>query len=170
MRRLILGWIAALISIPLPAEGAPKFTPIDNFTLNRYLGTWYEIARMPVFFEKGLSKVTATYALKPDNSVKVTNRGVKENGKNSEANGKVKFADSTNKGYLKVSFFGPFYADYIIVDLDADYRYALIAGGSTKYLWILSRTPRLDSAVANRLVDKAQKLGFDTSQLIWTKQ
>jgi apolipoprotein D and lipocalin family protein len=148
-----------------------KFTPISNFSLDKYLGTWYEIARLPAGFEKGLGHVTATYSLKPDGTVLVLNQGIKEkNGKPSSAKGKAKFGATSDLGYLRVSFFGPFYADYVIVDLDPEYRYALVVSGSFKYLWILCRKPTLDKSLADMLTSKAQNLGFDTKKLIWTKQ
>lgn len=163
---------AALFLSLLPAcqALAQKFQPVSNFSLEKYLGTWYEIARTPVSFEKGLNEVTADYSLRPDGKVTVVNRGVKENGKESVARGKAKFGGEKNTGYLRVSFFGPFYGDYIIVELDPDYRYALVAGSSTKYLWILCRTPKLEQETLDRLVEKAKQLGYDTSKLIFTKQ
>ena len=149
---------------------AQKFIPVSNFSLERYLGTWYEIARMPVGFEKGLSRVTATYSLKKESTVLVINRGVKKNGKVAEAKGKAKFGGASDLGYLRVSFFGPFYSDYVIVDLDPEYRYALVAGSSEKYLWILSRKPTLDKSITEQLLGRAAQLGYDTKKLIWTEQ
>jgi apolipoprotein D and lipocalin family protein len=142
--------------------------PVPNFNLQRYLGKWYEIARMPASFEKGLDSVTAFYSLKTNGMVKVENAG-KKNGKSKRAIGKAKFYGNTAVGYLRVSFFGPFYADYKIVVLDPDYRYAMVAS-SYKYLWILCREPKLDQAILHDLTDKAKTLGFDVARLYYTLQ
>jgi apolipoprotein D and lipocalin family protein len=159
-----------LVTFIMSQTFAQNFVPVSNFSLEKYLGTWYEIARMPVSFEKGLSRVTATYSLRDDGKVSVVNRGVKENGKESTAHGKAKFGGAKVTGYLRVSFFWSFYADYIITDLDPDYQYAMVSGGSLKYLWILCRKPELDSAVLNRLVNNAKNLGYATDKLIFTPQ
>jgi apolipoprotein D and lipocalin family protein len=146
-----------------------KVKPIDNFKVQNYLGKWYEIARLDHSFERGLTRVTAEYALREDGGLKVTNRGysAKEN-RWKEAIGKAYFVNETTKGYLKVSFFGPFYGSYVIFDLDQEnYQYSLVCGPNTSYLWILARTPEIEAAVKNRLVAKAASLGFDTSKLIY---
>lgn len=143
--------------------------PIDNFRVQKYLGKWYEIARLDHSFERGLTRVTAEYGLREDGGLRVTNRGysAKEN-RWKEAIGKAYFVDETDKGYLKVSFFGPFYGSYVIFDLDQEnYQYSLVCGPDTSYLWILARTPEIEAAVKNRLVAKAASLGFDTSKLIY---
>ncbi|MBT0665680.1 lipocalin family protein [Geobacter pelophilus] len=143
--------------------------PIDNFKVQNYLGKWYEIARLDHSFERGLTRVTAEYGLREDGGLRVTNRGylAKEN-RWKEAIGKAYFVTEMDKGYLKVSFFGPFYGSYVIFDLDQEnYQYSLVCGPDTTYLWILSRTPRIEAAVKNRLVAKAASLGFDTSKLIY---
>ena len=133
---------------------------------------WYEIARMPVIFEKDLVLVTANYSLKKDGGVKVVNEGFKfsKDGKYAGVTGKAKFAGTPDVGHLRVSFFGPFYSDYIIVELDPEYQWALVAGISHDYLWILARTPALDPAILDRLVKRAAELGFDTGRLIYVKQ
>jgi lipocalin len=148
------------------------FTPIDSFELAKYLGTWYEIARMPAPFEKDLVGVTATYSMRPDGKVSVLNQGHKKtiDGEKSAAVGKAKFAGDPAKGHLKVSFFWIFYGDYIIVDLDKDnYQYALVLS-PPKYAWILCRKPALDKAVLDRLIEKEKGLGYDTSKLIIVPQ
>jgi apolipoprotein D and lipocalin family protein len=149
----------------------PKLVPVSGFDLNRYLGKWYEIARLPNSFEKDLVNVSATYSLRTDGKVKVVNEGYKKtkSGKHKVATGKAKFATSPDQGYLRVSFFLIFYGDYMIVELDPEYKYALVAS-SRKYLWILSREPKMDSTVLDKLVRKAQELGFDTSRLYFTPQ
>ena len=148
---------------------AQKITPVTGFSLEKYLGTWYEIARMPFSYEKGLNDITATYALRDDGKVSVVNRGIKENGKESVARGKAKFGAAKDTGYLRVSFFLWFYGDYIITDLDSAYQYAMVAS-PPKYFWILSRTPLLDSAEVNRLVGRAASFGYDISKVIMTPQ
>ena len=153
--------------------GRPEnIVPVNNFETTRYLGKWYEIARLDHSFERGLSHVTADYSLRQDGGLKVLNRGYKEaDAKWKEAEGKAYFVDKKDVGYLKVSFFGPFYGSYIVFDLDQqDYSYSMISGPDKSYLWLLSRTPTMDPALQQRLVEKAQGLGFDTSKLIYVKQ
>ena len=149
-----------------------KVEPVDNFELDRYLGTWYEIARLDHSFERGLTNVTAEYSLRDDGGVKVVNRGYDpEAGEWKEADGKAYFVEDQNTGYLKVSFFGPFYGSYVIADLDQeDYQYALVSGSDTSYLWILARKPYLEVSVTQWLEEKAAFLGFDTEALIWVNQ
>jgi apolipoprotein D and lipocalin family protein len=155
------------------SDTSPAFPPIKGFMVEKYLGTWYEIARMPVSFEKDLVNVTATYELRKDGKVKVINQGYKKTkqGKRKVAYGKAKFAGSPDVGHLRVSFFGPFYADYIIVALDTvAYQYVMVTGNSHKYLWVLSRTPKLDQTVLDNLLAKAKELGFDSQKLIMVEQ
>jgi apolipoprotein D and lipocalin family protein len=142
---------------------------VDDFELNRYLGTWYEIARLDHRFERGLSSVSANYSMREDGGVKVLNKGVDtDSGEWEEAIGKAYFIGDSDVGQLKVSFFGPFYGGYNIVELDkVGYEYSMVVGPSKKYLWILARDPDLDPEVVKRLVDKAQALGFATEDLIY---
>lgn len=146
--------------------------PVTNFNINRYLGTWYEIARLDHSFESGLTKVTAEYSLGEKDSIRVINRGydlVKQKWK--EAVGKAYFVDSPQVGRLKVSFFGPFYGGYNVIELDQEnYSYALVCGPSLKYLWILSRTPELDETIVRELVAMAKTFGFATENLIYVDQ
>ena len=149
--------------------GAPEGVDVvSGFDLSRYLGSWYEIARLDHGFERGLSNVTATYSLREDGGVKVVNRGYNaEKGEWDEAEGKAYFVGDEDVGQLKVSFFGPFYGGYNIVELDQDgYQYSLVAGPDRSYLWILARTPQLDDATLQRLVGRARELGFPTDELI----
>jgi apolipoprotein D and lipocalin family protein len=143
--------------------------PVQNFTLERFLGTWYEIARLDHSFERGLSRVTAEYSLNDDGTVKVVNRGFSEQrGTWKSAEGKARFVESEDLGYLKVSFFGPFYGSYIVAELDEEtYRYALISGPNKDYLWLLARTPTIETAVKTRLIAKAKDLGFAVENLIY---
>lgn len=146
--------------------------PVGNFKLERYLGKWYEVARLDHSFERGLSRVSADYSLRDDGGVRVLNRGYSAaDQKWKEAEGKAYFVGQPDQGYLKVSFFGPFYGAYVVAELDHEnYQYSLVTGPNTSYLWILSRTPTLDAATKDRLVKKAASLGFDTSKLIFVAQ
>ena len=163
----------ALLLLLFGCAGIPEgVKPVDNFKLERYLGTWYEIARLDHSFERGLTQVTASYSMRDDGGVRVLNRGYSEKEKAwKQAEGKAYFVQSPNSGYLKVSFFGPFYGSYIVVDLDHEhYRYSLVCGPNKSYLWILSRDPEIASDLKNTLVAKASALGFDTSGLIFVNQ
>jgi apolipoprotein D and lipocalin family protein len=148
-------------------EGAEVVT---DFEKEKYLGTWYEIARLDHRFERNLSDVTAEYSLKEDETITVVNRGydTKEQ-KWNQAEGKAKFRESENVGKLKVSFFGPFYGGYNILALDESYNYALVAGNDLDYLWILSRTRSIPQDVKRDYLNQAEKIGYDTSELIWVK-
>lgn len=149
-----------------------NITPVNNFNAEKYLGKWYEIARLDHSFERGLSQVTADYSKRDDGGIKVVNRGYnKEKKEWKESEGKAYFVEKPDVGYLKVSFFGPIYGSYIVFDLDQEnYTYSMISGPDKSYLWLLSRTPTMDEATKKRLVDKAQSLGFDTSKLIYVDQ
>jgi len=143
--------------------------PVDNFRLEKYLGQWYEIARLDHSFERGLSRVTANYSLRDDGGVRVLNRGYSEKEKKwKEAEGKAFFVKRPDQGYLKVSFFGPFYGSYVVFELDhEDYQYALVCGPNKSYLWILARSPEIKQELKDMLIAKAATLGFDTSRLIF---
>ena len=147
----------------------PGVTPVTGFQAERYLGTWYEIARLDHSFERGMSRVTAEYTRRDDGGLNVLNRGYVDADKVwKQAAGKAYFVETPDVGHLKVSFFGPFYGAYGVFELDQqDYRYALVSGPDTSYLWLLARTPTLDAATQDRLVAKATALGFDTSKLIF---
>jgi apolipoprotein D and lipocalin family protein len=156
---------ASCVSIP---KGAKAVTPFDR---EKYLGTWYEIARMDFTFEKNLDHVTATYTLNDDGSIKVDNKGYDYLTKKwKESIGKAKSAGANDEARLKVSFFGPFYAGYNVIEIDRNYRYALIAGNNLKYLWILSREKTIPPNVKVEYLTKAKELGYDTDKLVWTKQ
>jgi apolipoprotein D and lipocalin family protein len=144
-------------------------TPVENFRLDRYLGKWYEIARLDHSFERGLSRVSAEYSLREDGGVNVRNRGYSEaKGVWKEARGKAYFMRSPDIGFLKVSFFGPFYGSYVVFDLDREnYRYALVCGPDLSYLWILSREPRLEPQIRERLLTTAAAAGFAADRLIF---
>lgn len=153
--------------------GMPKsMTPVNDFEINKYLGKWYEVARLDHSFERGLSKVSAEYSLKDDGGVKVINRGFsKEDNEWQEAEGKAYFVDAADEGYLKVSFFGPFYGSYVVFDLDKkDYQYAFVSGPNNDYLWLLSRTPTVTPEMLESFIKQSKNLGFDTDQLIYVEQ
>ena len=143
--------------------------PITGFELDRYLGKWYEIARLDHSFERGLSKVTADYSMREDGGVRVINRGYNaEKNKWNEAEGKAYFVSTPDIGKLKVSFFGPFYGGYNILALDKEnYQYSLVAGPGLNYLWILARAPDLEQSIIIELVKKAQSLGFPVKDLMY---
>jgi apolipoprotein D and lipocalin family protein len=170
MKKLFLGLASFLFGgfLGMP----PGVVPVRDFELNRYLGTWYEIARLDHRFERGLERVTAEYSLRADGGVRVKNRGFSPR-KNrwSEAEGKAFFVRAKDEGYLKVSFFGPFYGSYVVFDLDREnYQYAFVTGPDTSYLWLLARTPTVDAKLLTRFVEKAKELGFPTDQLIFVRQ
>jgi apolipoprotein D and lipocalin family protein len=146
--------------------------PVEDFELERYLGTWYEIARLDHRFERGLSQVSATYSMRPDGGVDVLNRGYdRQKEKWKEAKGRAYFTGDPDVGQLKVTFFWPFYAGYNLIEIDRDnYSYALVCGPDRKYLWILSRTKELDDMVVQRLLATARDLNFATDELIFVEQ
>ncbi|OOQ60388.1 lipocalin [Mucilaginibacter pedocola] len=148
-------------------KGASAVRPFDQ---KRYLGTWYEIARMDFEFEKNLSDVSAAYSLNADGSIRVDNKGydyVRQKWK--ESIGKAKPAKDAGTGRLKVSFFGPFYAGYNVIAIDPEYRYALVAGNNLDYLWLLSREKSIPAAIRTAYLKQAKALGYDVSKLVWTK-
>lgn len=163
---LLIVLLGGCVSVP------QNIAPVDGFELNRYLGKWYEIARLDHSFERGLANITAEYSLRADGGVKVVNKGfaVADN-KWKEAEGKAYFVGSPQEGYLKVSFFGPFYGAYIVFELDKeDYQYAFITSYDNSYLWLLARTPTVSDEVLSRFVQKSGELGFATDKLIFPKQ
>jgi len=170
MRKLLLTIFLVFLTGCL---GYPEtVTPVSGFNLSRYLGTWYEIARLDHSFERGLERVTAEYVLRDDGGVRVINRGYDiRQDRWKTAEGRAYFVESPDKGYLKVSFFGPFYGSYVVFELDQkDYRYAFVSGPDRSYLWLLSRTPAIDAALLARFVETAGQKGFDTKQLIYVNQ
>ncbi|GAB5379429.1 MAG: lipocalin family protein [Aliiglaciecola sp.] len=161
--------LAAIIFLQACTSIPDGIKPVDNFELDRYLGTWYEIARLDHKFERGLDHVTAHYEMREDGGVSVTNRGYNtEENEWEQADGKAYFVGDPQTGHLKVSFFGPFYASYVIFDLDSEgYQYALVTGPNRDYFWILSRQKQLPQAILNALLAKAKTNGFATEELIY---
>lgn len=145
---------------------------ITTFDLDRYLGKWYEVARYDHAFERNLVGTTAEYSLRDDGMIKVLNSGYLYtlDGKFKESVGKAKLNKNGKPGQLRVSFFGPFYSNYYILDLAPDYSYSVVGSSSPKYLWILSRTPQLKPEVQSKIVKGLQQRGYDTSKLIWVEQ
>jgi apolipoprotein D and lipocalin family protein len=166
MKKLLTVYVLLLAG----CVGIPNnVSPVDNFKLGKYLGKWYEIARLDHSFERGLTQVTAYYSLQADGGVRVLNRGYSVEKKSwKEAEGKAYFVKGTDQGYLKVSFFGPFYGSYIVFGLDHDkYQYSLVSGPDKSYLWILARNPIMDEEIKNKLIKMASASGFDTRKLIF---
>jgi apolipoprotein D and lipocalin family protein len=162
--------LAALLALLSACTGMPRNVQVvEDFELERYLGRWYEIARLDHSFERGLSHVTATYSRRDDGGIRVVNRGYDmQRGQWNEALGKAYPLGEPGQGRLKVSFFGPFYGGYNILVLDRNaYSYALVAGPDRGFLWILARTPQLPPQTLDYLVGEAQRLGFDTGRLIY---
>ena len=142
--------------------------PVRNFDPERYLGTWYEIARLDHSFERDLERVTATYELNDDGSIADLNKGFNtEKGEWRQAEGVAKPMGSSDIGHLKVSFFGPFYGTYAVFELADDYSYAFVSGYNTDYLWLLAREPQISVDVRERFMARSQALGFETADLIW---
>jgi len=143
---------------------------IQGFEKEKYLGHWFEIARLDFVFDKNLNNTTADYSLNDDGSIKVVNRGYNYiKNKSVDSTGKAKFAGDATEGRLKVSFFGPFYSGYNILALDSDYKYALVVGKNLKYMWLLSREKTMPEAIKKDYLEIAKDLGYDTSALIWVK-
>lgn len=174
MRRLIFTTLIALNGVLFGgcAVAPDGVEPVTGFKLDRYLGTWYEVARLDHRFERGMSNVTATYSMRDDGGVAVVNRGfVADKQAWETATGKAYFVGEQDIGQLKVSFFGPFYGGYNIVELDQkDYQYSLVVGPNRGYLWILSRTPEMDPDVLAKLVATADGFGFPVDELIYVDQ
>jgi len=160
-----LFFISGCLGIPEGIE------PIDDFEVNRYLGKWYEIARLDHSFERGLSRVSAEYSLRDDGGIRVINRGFSEKENQwKQAEGKAYFVQSPDVGYLKVSFFGPFYGSYVIFEMDKEkYQYAYVSGPNRNYLWLLARTPQIDQKRIDRFIERSRELDFDVNNLIFVE-
>ncbi|MDX1363132.1 lipocalin family protein [Arenibacter latericius] len=156
-----------LFSCATIPKGAVAVKPFDK---ERYLGQWYEIARLDFKYERNLNNTTATYTLNDDGTIKVDNQGYNTKKKEwTQAIGKAKFIGEDTIAKLKVSFFGPFYSGYNVIALDKEYKYALVAGKSLKYLWILSRKTELPEDVKNNYLKIAEGIGYNTSDLLWVE-
>lgn len=161
---LVVLVLTSCTSIP---DGVVAVSPFEK---ERYLGKWYEIARLDFRYERNLSNTTATYSLNDNGTIKVDNQGYhtkKEEWR--QAIGKAKFVGDENVGLLKVSFFGPFYSGYNVIAVDDQYQYALVAGESLDYLWILSRTPQIPQRIKEKYLKKAASIGYNTDDLLWVQ-
>jgi apolipoprotein D and lipocalin family protein len=158
--------LSACVNIP------ENVSPVTGFDIDRYLGTWYEIARLDHSFERGLERVTAEYSLRDDGGIKVVNKGLDpQKNRWKEAIGKAYFVGDSNLGSLKVSFWGPFYSSYNIIALDKNnYSYSMVCGPNKSYLWILAREPHMEESLKFELINKAKDLGFETEKLIHVTQ
>lgn len=167
-------WMRVATLLPLlfvigACTGIPEgIRPVTGFEQERYLGRWYEVARLDHSFERGLTDVIAEYSLGEDGSIRVVNSGTDaESGERQVAEGRAKFVGDPDVAHLKVSFFGPFYGSYIVFGLEEDYQHAFVSGFNTDYLWLLARTPDVSQAVKDEFVAQADKAGFDTDELVW---
>ncbi|MEN2402270.1 lipocalin family protein [Flavobacterium sp. MC2016-06] len=167
---ILLGAGIAFILYSCKTTIPKNATAVDNFDQAKYLGKWYEIARLDFKYEKDLNNTTAEYSLNDNGTIKVDNKGynvIKDKWEKSV--GKARYVTKDNIGMLKVSFFGPFYSGYNIIAIDEDYKYALIAGESLKYMWILSRETTIPENIKAAYLKKAQEIGYNTSDLVWVK-
>ncbi|MBJ6383487.1 lipocalin family protein [Enterobacter cloacae] len=161
-------FLVVACSSPTPPPGV---TVVSNFDAQRFLGTWYEIARMDHKFERGLEKVTATYSAMDDGGIQVVNRGYNPDRQMwQQTVGQAYFTGAPNRAAMKISFFGPFYGGYNVIALDREYRHALVCGPDRNYLWILSRTPTITAEMKQQMLGVATRQGFDVTKLIWVKQ
>ena len=159
------------ISILSSCRSIPKGAgAVKPFDAKKYIGQWYEIARLDFRFERNLNNTTANYSFNDNGTIKVVNRGYNyKTNEWKEAVGKAKFVSSTDVAMLKVSFFGPFYSGYNVIAIDPDYKYAFIAGKNLKYLWLLSREKTMPENVKQDYLKKAQDLGYNISALVWVE-
>ena len=169
IRRLRYGLVGMFCLVLMGCTGIPEgIEPVTDFDQERYLGTWYEIARLDHSFERGLSEVTATYRANPDGSIAVLNRGFdQEEARWREAEGVARFVDSSTVAHLKVSFFGPFYGSYIVFELGENYEHAFVSGFNREYLWLLARSPQVSDTLRNEFLETITKWGFAPDDLVW---
>ncbi|RKF13260.1 lipocalin [Alginatibacterium sediminis] len=158
--------LSACVKLPQGIE------PVTNFEVNKYLGQWYEVARLDHSFERDLEFVTANYLATTNDCLTVINRGYRaEQDEWKQARGHACFVEESDLGYLKVSFFGPFYGSYVIFELEQeDYSYAFVSGPGRDYLWFLSRSPNVSEQQKQHFLDVASDKGFAIEDIIWVKQ
>lgn len=158
-----------LISITGCSMGYPDtIKPVKGFDINKYLGKWYEIARLDHSFERGLENVSAEYSLRSDGGINVLNSGYSVKDKKwKTAKGKAFFVNEADEAFLKVSFFLFFYGSYVIFELDSNYEYAFVSGPNNSYLWLLSRTSEVSPEIIERFKAKAKEGGFNIDELIF---
>lgn len=166
-KKLILPLLLFINLNIFAAAKTEHIAAVKDFELERYLGTWYEIARLPHRFEKNLQQVTATYTLLDNGKIEVLNKGFNtKKQKWSESKGKAWMPDGSKPSELKVSFFWPFSAAYRIIYLEKDYSLAIVTSTTFNYFWMLSRTPTIDEIYYNELIEKTKAWGFDTEKII----
>ena len=169
-RYYLLKTIVIMIGLSSCSTIPKGVVAVKPFDKGRYLGKWYEIARIDFKYERDLNNTTAEYSLNTNGTIKVDNKGYDtKKEKWQQAIGKAKFVGDDSIAMLKVSFFGPFYSGYNVIAIDPDYRYALIAGASFQYLWILSRESSIPDEIKNKYVKIAKDFGYNTSDLLWIK-
>lgn len=162
--------IFALFLFTACSSKNPPLQTVQKVELNKYLGSWYEIARYEHFFERDCKNVTANYSMMDEKTIKVINKCTKiQTNEKKEATGRAYAIDESNSK-LKVSFFRPFYGDYWVLMLDENYSYAVVGTPSREYLWILAREKTISEELRNEILQKLPTLGFDTSKFIWTIQ
>ena len=168
---LISGIVSSIAAALTGCATTSDIAAVQNFEPERYMGTWYEIARLPQYFERDMDEVKAEYTLNADGTVKVVNSGVKD-GKPKSITGKAKLKHPDAKpqtGELRVSFFWPFYSDYRVIELAPDYSYAVVTGGSRDYLWVLARKPTMAKEQLDGILERAKAFGFDIGALEYPK-
>ena len=174
MMKLRLGVVlmALVASAGVATAKEPELAVVDSVELDRYLGTWYEIASYPAWFQRNCTAVTARYSLRDDGLIEVVNscRKGSLDGKLKQSTGRAKVVDTDSNAKLKVSFFGPFWGKYWIIDLDPDYQWAVVGEPKRKYLWILSRTRSMDDEVYKRILAGLPDKGYDPDGLLRTLQ
>lgn len=162
--RYFIAFIFALILVG--CQNYPNLETVPKVEVQKYMGTWYEIARLPNWFEKNCKNATATYSLNLNGSVKVVNKCTDSANKDKIAQGIAYIDDVSTNSKLKVSFFWPFYGKYWIIELANDYSYAVIGHPNRKYFWILARTPKIDEKLYNQILKRAKSKGFDVANII----
>ena len=161
-------FLVVACSSPTPPPGV---TVVSNFDVQRFLGTWYEIARLDHQFERGLEKVTVSYSAMDDGGIRVINRGYNPDRQMwQQSVGQAYFTGASNRAAMTASFIGPYYGGYNVIARDSEYRHALGGGPDRNYLWLLSRTPTISAEMKQQMLDIATRQGFDVTKLIWVKQ
>ena len=172
MRHFLMSGIISSIAAALTGCATTSdIAAVRGFEPDRYMGTWYEIARLPQYFERDLDEVKAQYTWNDDGTIRVENSGVRD-GERKSATGTAKLKDPDAKpltGELRVSFFWPFYSDYRVIELAPDYSYAVVTGGSRDYLWVLARRPSMEKVQLDAILKRAAELGFDIGELEYPK-
>jgi len=172
MTKLMLLCLAAMGMVAALSAEEPPLEVVPSVDLERYLGTWYEIASYPAWFQRGCTAVTAEYSRRDDGLIRVVNscnQGSLD-GKLKQSTGRAKVVEGSNNAKLKVSFFWPIWGDYWIIDLDPEYRWAVVGVPSRKFLWILSRSRSMDEVLFQEIVGRLQAKGYDSAQLVRTLQ